>query len=50
LPARLDRLDIEEWQLLNESPTKAELIRAMLNNVEPTAAAEFLASRLGEKV
>jgi hypothetical protein len=51
-----DRLDLEEWQLLDQSPTGAEVMRGTLDSVNPQAACERVAvemektfgERLGE--
>jgi len=37
-----DRLDIGEFQLLDESPTKTEILRASLDGVSPIAAVRIL--------
>jgi hypothetical protein len=37
-----DRLDLEEWKLLDAQPTTAELARALIDNVDAGAAAEVL--------
>jgi hypothetical protein len=37
-----DALDLHEWQLVQEAPTKAEILRAMLDDVPPELAAAAL--------
>jgi hypothetical protein len=37
-----DRLDLDEWKLLNAAPTLAQLGRAWLDGISPTSAVEVL--------
>jgi hypothetical protein len=37
-----DRLDLDEWLLLQEHPTKPEIVRALLEDMAPALAAEVV--------
>ncbi len=45
-----DRLDLEEWRLLQDFPTRAEAVRAVLDSQHPAPLAELLLSMLPEEV
>ena len=41
-PADPDRLDLDEWKLLDQSPTRTEAVRAMIDGVPVASAIRFV--------
>jgi hypothetical protein len=44
-----DRLDLDEWRLLDAAPSLAQVIRALLDSCDPAQGAELVSDRRAQK-